>query len=99
MIGKGIVLLRIENFEQRRGRITAKIHRHLVDLIEQEQRISDLTLLFITHNIAVVEYLSDETIVLKNGKVVEQGYTDDVCGNPQHSYTKELIAAVPRLKL
>ena len=59
----------------------------------------DLTLLFITHNIAVVEYLSDETIVMKDGKIVEQGLTNAVCGNPQNAYTKKLLAAVPRLNV
>ena len=39
MVGEGVVLLRIEHFQQRRGRIAAEIHAHLVDLVEQEQRV------------------------------------------------------------
>ncbi len=73
--------------------VQAEVLQLLLEIREQR----DLTLLFITHNIAVVEYLSDETIVMKNGKVVEQGLTGDVCGNPQNAYTQKLLAAVPRL--
>jgi len=75
--------------------VQAEVLQLLLEIREQR----DLTLLFITHNIAVVEYLSDETIVMKSGKVVEQGMTDDVCGNPQNTYTQKLLAAVPRLNL
>lgn len=59
----------------------------------------NLTLLFITHNIAVVEYLSDRIAVMHNGKIVELGPTGEVCRQPQHPYTKKLLDAVPRLKL
>jgi len=79
--------------------LDVSVQAEVLQLLQEIKAQRDLTLLFITHNIAVVEYLSDETIVMKAGKVVEQGYTDDVCGNPQNSYTKELIEAVPRLKL
>ena len=57
-----------------------------------------LTLLFITHNISVVEYVSDRTLVMYKGKLVEAGDTASVCGDPQHEYTRTLIDAVPRLK-
>ena len=73
--------------------VQAEVLQLLLEIREQR----DLTLLFITHNIAVVEYLSDETIVMKHGKIIEQGLTANVCGNPQHPYTQTLLAAVPRL--
>lgn len=57
----------------------------------------DLTLLFITHNISVVEYLSDWIVVMYKGKIVEQGPTSQVCANPREEYTQALLAAVPRL--
>ena len=79
--------------------LDVSVQAEVLQLLLEIRKQRDLTLLFITHNIAVVEYLCDETIVLKNGKVVEQGLTDDVCGNPQHPYTKKLLAAVPRLNL
>ncbi len=73
--------------------VQAEVLELLLDIRQQR----DLTLLFITHNISVVEYLSDETVVMKSGKIVEQGLTADVCGNPQQTYTQKLLAAVPRL--
>jgi peptide/nickel transport system ATP-binding protein len=59
----------------------------------------NLTILFITHDIGVVEYISDETAVMYEGRVIERGPTDQVCGTPQHAYTKKLLAAVPRVWL
>ncbi|MEJ2406639.1 MAG: ATP-binding cassette domain-containing protein, partial [Candidatus Thiodiazotropha sp.] len=58
-----------------------------------------LTLLFITHNIGVVEYVSDRTAVMHQGRIVEQGVTADIINRPQHAYTQQLIAAVPRVAL
>ncbi len=73
--------------------VQAEILQLLLDLRAER----DLTLLFITHNIGVVEYLSDQTVVMYKGKVVERGDTAQVCGEPQHEYTQKLLAAVPRL--
>jgi peptide/nickel transport system ATP-binding protein len=58
-----------------------------------------LTLLFITHNIGVVEYVSDRTAVMYQGRLVEQGLTEDIVNRPAHPYTQKLIAAVPRVPL
>jgi len=79
--------------------LDVSVQAEVLQLLLEIREKRDLTLLFITHNIAVVEYLSDETIVMKDGKVVEQGLTRDVCGNPQQVYTQKLLAAVPRLNL
>ena len=74
--------------------VQAEILQLLLSLRQQRM----LTLLFITHNIGVVEYLSDQTVVMYQGKIVEQGATAQVCQQPQHAYTQKLLAAVPRLK-
>ena len=79
--------------------LDVSVQAEVLQLLLEIREKRDLTLLFITHNISVVEYLCDETIVLKNGKVVESGLTADVCGNPQHDYTQKLLAAVPRLNI
>ena len=79
--------------------LDVSVQAEVLELLLDIRRQRDLTLLFITHNISVVEYLSDETAVMKDGKVVEQGLTRDVCGNPQQAYTQKLLQAVPRLKL
>jgi peptide/nickel transport system ATP-binding protein len=58
-----------------------------------------LTLLFITHNMGVVEYLSDTMAVMYQGRVVEYGPTARVCASPENDYTQRLLAAVPRVDL
>ena len=73
--------------------VQAEVLQMLLDL----RRERALTLLFITHDIGVVEYLSDTTAVMHEGKVVELGPTTRVCTAPEHPYTRRLIAAVPRL--
>ena len=79
--------------------LDVSVQAEILQLLLEIRQQQDLTLLFITHNIAVVEYLSDETVVMKAGKIVEQGLTNDVCGNPQQAYTQKLLEAVPRLTL
>jgi ABC-type glutathione transport system ATPase component len=56
-----------------------------------------VAIMFITHNIGVVEYLCDRVIVLSQGSIVERGATASVIADPQHPYTKRLIAAVPQI--
>lgn len=79
--------------------LDVSVQAEILQLLLEIRQQRDLTLLFITHNIGVVEYLSDETVVMKAGKIVEQGLTADVCGNPQQAYTQRLLEAVPRLKV
>ncbi|MEW8484223.1 MAG: ABC transporter ATP-binding protein [Candidatus Thiodiazotropha sp.] len=73
--------------------VQAEILRMLLDLRARR----GLTLLFITHNIGVVEYVSDRTAVMYQGRIVEQGRTEDIVNRPQNRYTQQLITAVPRV--
>lgn len=54
-----------------------------------------LTTIFVSHNLAVIREVSDEVAVMRRGEVVEQGEADQIFDNPQHDYTRELLAAVP----
>jgi peptide/nickel transport system ATP-binding protein len=56
-----------------------------------------LGILFITHDLSLGHYLSDRTVILRRGAIVELGETPKVFGNPQHSYTRMLLASVPQL--
>jgi oligopeptide/dipeptide ABC transporter ATP-binding protein len=56
-----------------------------------------LGILFITHDLSLGNYISDRTVILRQGAIVEMGETDKVYGNPQHPYTRMLLASVPRL--
>lgn len=56
-----------------------------------------LAILFITHDLSLGNYVSDRTIILRHGAIVEMGATGKVFGNPQHDYTRMLLTAVPEL--
>jgi peptide/nickel transport system ATP-binding protein len=58
---------------------------------------SGLAILFITHDLSLGNYVSDRTIILRNGAIVEMGQTTRVFGNPRHDYTRMLLSAVPEL--
>ena len=77
--------------------LDVSVQAEILQLLLEIRDENELALLFITHNIGVVEYLSDETVVMLKGKVVESGRTSDVCGNPQQAYTQKLLNAVPRM--
>ncbi len=74
--------------------VRAQILNLLTSLIAELR----LTLVFISHDIAVVRHMCDEIVVLYRGKIVEQGSASQVYGQPAHDYTRRLLAAVPTLK-
>ena len=77
--------------------LDVSVQAEVLQMLLHLRREHALTLLFITHDIGVVEYLSDTTAVMFEGKIVELGSTERVCGAPDHAYTRRLLAAVPRL--
>jgi len=56
-----------------------------------------LGILFITHDLSLGNYISDRTLILRRGRVVELGPTPKVFGDPRHSYTRALLSCVPQL--
>ncbi|WP_460060979.1 ABC transporter ATP-binding protein [Pseudomonas sp. S2_A05] len=69
------------------------VQKQVVALLRDLQEKYGLTYLFISHDLAVVRALAHDMIVIKDGQVVERGASHDVFDNPQHPYTKELLAA------
>lgn len=69
----------------------------ILNLLRELQDELGLTMLFISHNLAVVRYVSHEIAVMRAGRVVESGETDAVLANPSEAYTAELLSAVPVL--
>ncbi|MBP3814032.1 MAG: ABC transporter ATP-binding protein [Butyrivibrio sp.] len=63
----------------------------VVALIRQLQENEGLSIIFVSHDLALVSMLCDRIMVMKNGECVEEGETSKVLGNPQHEYTKELL--------
>ncbi|MCS3903005.1 ABC-type microcin C transport system duplicated ATPase subunit YejF [Methylohalomonas lacus] len=76
--------------------LDVSVQAQILDLLKDLQARLGLAYLFITHNIAVVEYLAHYVAVMYEGRVVEQGKVDDVLLQPQHEYTRKLLSAVPR---
>jgi len=72
------------------------VQAQVLNLLRSLQQELGLTLLFITHDLAVVRYICDQVSVLYRGHVVEQGTAEQVCTHPSDPYTKRLLAAVPR---
>ncbi len=69
------------------------IQAQIIELLLDLQKKHNLTYLFISHDLRVVRALSDQIIVMQNGKIVEQGAADTIFSNPQHDYTKTLFEA------
>ncbi|MEV6414608.1 ATP-binding cassette domain-containing protein [Kribbella sp. NPDC051718] len=76
--------------------LDVSIQGTVLNLVRSLQRELRLSMLFISHNLAVVRYVSDLIAVMYLGRIVEFGPAHEVLGNPQHDYTRELLAAVPR---
>ena len=75
--------------------LDVSVQGSVLNLVRSLRAELDLTMLFISHNLAVVRYLSDHIAVMYLGKIVEVGPTDQVLADPQHPYTKELLASAP----
>lgn len=69
----------------------------LLDLLADLRESRRLTVVLVSHDLAVVAALCEETVVLDRGRVVERGTTAEVLGSPRHPCTRRLVAAVPRL--
>lgn len=73
------------------------VRRDIIALLQAEQARSQLSLIMITHDLGVVREVCDRVIVMYKGRVCETANNEDLFSNPQHPYTKALLAAVPGL--
>lgn len=73
------------------------VQRTILELIKKLQKESDLSCLFISHDLGVIAELCDEVVVMYKGNVVEKGSVEEIFQNPKENYTKGLIACRPRL--
>ncbi len=74
------------------------IQAQILDLIIELVERHNLTMLFISHDLAVVRYIADRVMVMRDGVIVEQGTTADLWQTPQADYTRQLLDAIPRFE-
>ncbi|MCL4723836.1 MAG: ATP-binding cassette domain-containing protein, partial [Rhodocyclaceae bacterium] len=77
--------------------LDVSVQAQILNLLKELQGALGLAYLFITHNIAVVEYLAHEVAVMYLGRIVERGAVEEILREPKHPYTEALLSAVPRL--
>jgi oligopeptide transport system ATP-binding protein len=70
-----------------------QVQKQIVDLLRDLQKAHDLSYLFISHDLAVVRAMADHIMVMKDGRMVEQGSPEDIFDHPHEDYTKRLMAA------
>lgn len=75
--------------------LDVSIQAQILMLLKELQQEMALSLIFISHDLRVVRYIADDMVVMYHGKVVEQGNVADIYAQPQHAYTKSLLAAIP----
>ena len=75
--------------------LDVSIQAQVINLMMDLQEEFNLTILFIAHDLSVVKHISTEIAVMYLGELVEFGKTEEIFSNPQHSYTKTLLAAIP----
>ena len=76
------------------GGLDVSVQARLLDLLRRLVRDLDLAAVVVTHDLAVVRLLADRLMVMRDGRVVESGLTDQVLDDPQHPYTQLLVSAV-----
>ncbi|MDP0929604.1 ABC transporter ATP-binding protein [Paracoccus onubensis] len=72
------------------------IQAQILDLLAELKKAEGLSLLFISHDLGVVRRIADRVCVMKDGVIVEQGPTEKIFSDPQHEYTRKLLAAEPK---
>ncbi|MCP4562360.1 MAG: ABC transporter ATP-binding protein [Bosea sp.] len=74
------------------------VRAQVLELFAELQKKHGFSCLFISHDLGVVEQVSDRVVVMQDGRIVEEGTRDQIFDNPQHDYTRKLLAAVPGLE-
>ncbi|AZP72196.1 ABC transporter ATP-binding protein [Pseudomonas poae] len=75
--------------------LDVSVQAHILDLLEELQRDMGIAYVLVSHDLSVVANFAHEVLVLRNGKVVEQGTVERIFNHPASDYTRELIAAIP----
>ena len=77
--------------------LDVSVQAQILNLLKSIQKDLNISYLFITHDLSVVEYIADEVAVMNKGVIVERGPVDKIFSEPEEDYTKKLLAAIPKL--
>lgn len=76
--------------------LDVSVQASIIDLLRTLQHETQMSMLFVTHNIALARHISQRMAILQQGRIVESGSTEEVLERPRHEYTRELLANVPK---
>ena len=76
--------------------LDVSVQAQVLNLLNDLKKEFGFTIIFISHDLSVVRYISDRILVMYKGKMEESGYADDIYYNPQSDYTRKLIASIPK---
>ena len=76
--------------------LDVSVQAQVLNLLQDLQDEFGMSYIFISHDLAVVKYMSDEVMVMSEGNVVEQGDSDAIYAAPQAAYTRKLLDSIPR---
>lgn len=82
-------------FDESVSALDVSVQAQVLNLINDLKKEFDFTSIFISHDLAVVKYISDRILVMQHGKIVEEGTAELIYTNPQNKYTRQLIDAIP----
>jgi peptide/nickel transport system ATP-binding protein len=77
--------------------IDASSRGGIIKLLEELREEQGTSIIFITHDLGLAYYVSDNIFVMKDGEIVERGHPDKVVLEPSHEYTKVLVGSIPKL--
>jgi oligopeptide transport system ATP-binding protein len=77
--------------------LDVSVQAQIVNLLQDLQQTNGFSYLFIGHDLAVIEHISDRVMVMQNGKIVESGTPEAIYSHPEQEYTRRLLDAVPKL--
>lgn len=76
--------------------LDVSVQAQVLNLLNQLKNEFNFTYIFISHDLSVVKFMSDRMIVMKEGKIEQIGYAEDIYANPETDYTKALVTSIPK---
>ena len=83
-------------FDESVSSLDVSVQAQILNLINDLKESFRFSSIFISHDLSVIKFIADRVLVMKNGKIVEEGYPDVLYQNPQHAYTQKLIDSIPQ---